>query len=160
MRPTGDLDSAARLRSVGLRVTRSRVAVLSALRAEPRAPVDVIATAVRRETGGASVQAVHDVLRVLGSRGLVRRVDLAGAAARYELRVAGNHHRIVCRSCGTTADVDRAAPCLDPARSHGFVVDEAEVTYRGYCPDCVAPGEPTPGPDAVRRDSAPPPAGW
>ena len=158
MRPAGDLDSAARLRRVGLRVTRPRVAVLSALRAEPRATVDVIATAVRRETGGVSVRAVHDLLLVLGGRGLVRRVAPAGAAAHYELQ--GDHHRIVCRTCGATVAVDRVAPCLDPARSHGFVVDAAEVTYRGYCPDCVAPREKASGADAVGRDSAPPPAGW
>ena len=28
------------------------------------------------------------------------------------------------------------APCLDPSESHGFVVDEAEVTYWGLCPAC------------------------
>ncbi|MDQ1628865.1 MAG: Fur family transcriptional regulator, stress-responsive regulator, partial [Actinomycetota bacterium] len=27
-------------------------------------------------------------------------------------------------------------PCLTPKEAHGFVVDEAEVTYWGVCPDC------------------------
>jgi Fur family ferric uptake transcriptional regulator len=37
------------------------------------------------------------------------------------------------------ADVDCAvgeAPCLNASESHGFVIDEAEVIYRGLCPDC------------------------
>jgi Fur family ferric uptake transcriptional regulator len=45
----------------------------------------------------------------------------------------------VCRSCGAIADVDCAhgtAPCLDASDDRGFVIDEAEVTYWGTCPDC------------------------
>jgi Fur family ferric uptake transcriptional regulator len=30
------------------------------------------------------------------------------------------------------------APCLDPDSSHGFLVDEAEVTFWGLCPTCQA----------------------
>ena len=133
------LDAAADLRAAGLRVTRPRLAVLAALRANPHASVDAVSGAVRAEIGSVSLQAVYDVLRVLGVAGLVRRIDLAGTPSRYELRVGDNHHHVVCRSCGTTSDVDCAvgqAPCLDPAQTHGFVVDEAEVTYWGLCPAC------------------------
>ncbi len=28
------------------------------------------------------------------------------------------------------------APCLEPASDAGFVVDEADVTFWGICPDC------------------------
>lgn len=133
----------ASLRSAGLRVTRPRVAVMAALAQAPHAQVEPVVAAVRAEIGSVSVQGVYDVLRVLGNAGLVRRIDLAGAAARYELRAGDNHHHAVCRTCGVTADVDCAAgsaPCLDPGIDpgglHGFVVDEAEVTYWGYCPAC------------------------
>ncbi|GIM62805.1 hypothetical protein Pve01_93230 [Planomonospora venezuelensis] len=46
---------------------------------------------------------------------------------------------MVCRSCGVVADVDCAVgvrPCLDASDTHGFVIDEAEVTYWGICPAC------------------------
>jgi Fe2+ or Zn2+ uptake regulation protein len=46
---------------------------------------------------------------------------------------------VVCRSCGVVADVDCAVgvrPCLDASDTHGFVIDEAEVTYWGLCPAC------------------------
>ena len=136
---------ACSLRSVGLRVTRPRVAVMSALARTPHAQVEPVVSAVRADIGSVSVQAVYDVLRVLATAGLVRRIDLAGTASRYELRAGDNHHHAVCRTCGRTADVDCAAgsaPCLDPGADpggmHGFVVDEAEVTYWGYCPSCIA----------------------
>ena len=134
------LDAAAALRGAGLRVTRPRLAVLSALQGNPHSRVENVAASVRADIGSVSLQAVYDVLRVLGTAGLVRRIDFAGTPSRYEVRVGDNHHHVVCRSCGTTSDVDCAvgqAPCLDPAQSHGFVIDEAEVTYWGLCPDCL-----------------------
>ena len=46
---------------------------------------------------------------------------------------------MVCRGCGAISDVDCAvgeAPCLEPSAAHGFVIDEAEVTFWGLCPAC------------------------
>jgi Fur family ferric uptake transcriptional regulator len=129
------------LRGSGLRVTRPRLAVLQALEQHPHADVDRLAEAARTALGSVSTQAVYDVLRVLVGSGIVRRIEPAGSPARFELRVADNHHHAVCRSCGVIADVDCAVgerPCLDASESHGFVIDEAEVIYWGTCPACSA----------------------
>ena len=129
------------LREAGLRVTRPRVAVLDAVHAKPHADTDSILRATRDGLPGVSHQAVYDVLRALTDAGLVRRIQPAGSVARYEARVGDNHHHVVCRSCGATADVDcavGAAPCLTASDDHGFVIDEAEVIYRGLCPKCAA----------------------
>jgi Fe2+ or Zn2+ uptake regulation protein len=133
--------AAERLRGAGLRVTRPRVAVLRALAAAPHSDVESVVSSVRDQLGGVSVQAVYDVLRALAAADLVRRIEPAGSPSRYELRVGDNHHHLVCRRCGRTADVDCAtgtAPCLDPSQTHGFVLDEAEVTFWGLCPGCAA----------------------
>lgn len=133
-------DAADLLRSAALRVTRPRLAVLGALAAQPHADADTVITAVRGDLGSVSTQAVYDVLRALTDAGIVRRIEPAGSPARYEARVGDNHHHVVCRSCGAIADVECAtgtAPCLDASETHGFVVDEAEVTYWGNCPACV-----------------------
>ena len=64
----------------------------------------------------------------------------AGSLPRYESRTGDNHPHVVCRSCGAIADVDCAtgsAPCLTASSSNGFLIDEAEVTYWGLCPDCA-----------------------
>ena len=71
--------------------------------------------------------------------GLLRRIEPAGSPALYELRVGDNHHHIVCRSCRSTTDVDCAIgrrPCLTPSETNGYVLDEAEVTFWGLCPNC------------------------
>jgi Fe2+ or Zn2+ uptake regulation protein len=129
------------LRGASLRVTRPRVAVLGAVYDHPHADTDRIIAVVRNDLGEVSHQAVYDVLRALTAAALVRRIEPAGSSARYESRVADNHHHVVCRSCGAIADVDCAvgdAPCLTAADPQGFVIDEAEVVYWGLCPDCTA----------------------
>ncbi|MBO9524439.1 MAG: transcriptional repressor [Nocardioidaceae bacterium] len=134
-------DAATLLREAGLRVTQQRVAVLGALTDSPHADVETIAVATRVTLGTVSTQAVYDVLRALTDAGLARRIEPAGSPARFELRVGDNHHHVVCRSCGAIADVDCAVgqrPCLTASDAHGFVIDEAEVTYWGLCPDCSA----------------------
>ena len=127
------------LRGAGLRVTRPRLAVLSAVRDHPHADTDTIIGAVRTHVGEVSHQAVYDVLRVLTTSGLVRRIQPAGSVARYESRLADNHHHLVCRSCGAIVDVECVvgdAPCLTASEDHGFTIDEAEVVYWGQCPAC------------------------
>jgi Fe2+ or Zn2+ uptake regulation protein len=127
------------LRGVALRVTRPRVAVLSAVHDHPHADTASIIGVVREDLGEVSHQAVYDVLRALTAAGLVRCIQPPGSLARYESRVGDNHHHVVCRSCGAIADVDCAVgttPCLTASHDHGFAIDEAEVIYWGLCPDC------------------------
>ncbi|MFX0592263.1 Fur family transcriptional regulator [Melissospora conviva] len=133
-------DPESQLRAVSLRVTRPRLAVLAALRDHPHVDTETVITLVRADLPTVSHQAVYDVLRALTDVGLVRRIQPAGATARYESRVGDNHHHVVCRSCGAIADVDCAvghAPCLTASHDHGFTVDEAEVVYWGTCPGCA-----------------------
>jgi Fe2+ or Zn2+ uptake regulation protein len=130
------------LRGADLRVTRPRVAVLTAVYDHPHADTDSIIGVAREDLGEVSTQAVYDVLRALTTAGLVRCIKPAGSVARYESRVGDNHHHVVCRSCGRIADVDCAVgdtPCLTASDDHGFDIDEAEVVYWGLCPTCSAP---------------------
>ena len=136
------LDAGALLRAASVRVTRPRLAVLSAVHARPHTDTESVLAAVRAELGAVSSQAVYDVLRALTDAGLLRRIQPAGSVARYEARVGDNHHHVVCRSCGAIADVDcavDATPCLTASDDAGFRIDEAEVVYWGQCPACAAP---------------------
>ena len=128
------------LRVADLRATAPRVAVLAAVLDHPHADTDTLLRAARTRLPQVSHQAVYDVLRALTAAGLVRRIEPANSVARYEARVGDNHHHVVCRSCGAVEDVDCAVghtPCLTATDDRGFVIDEAEVTYWGLCPDCA-----------------------
>jgi Fur family transcriptional regulator, stress-responsive regulator len=127
------------LRGATLRVTRPRLAVLAAVYDHPHADTDSIISVVREDLAEVSHQAVYDVLRALTAAGLIRRIQPMGSLARYESRVADNHHHVVCRSCGAIADADCAVgdtPCLTASDDSGYAIEEAEVIYWGTCPDC------------------------
>ena len=133
------MTTAEELRGAGLRVTAARVALLETVRGGDHLDAEAIATRVRDRVGHVSLQAVYEALHALNAAGLIRRIEPAGSAARFEGRVGDNHHHVVCRSCGVLADVDCAVgdvPCLTASDDHGFAIDEAEVVYWGVCPDC------------------------
>jgi Fe2+ or Zn2+ uptake regulation protein len=131
---------AEELRRHGLRATGPRVAVYAAVtNLDGHPDVGVIVDRVRAGGVAVSTQAVYDCLAALAGAGLLRRIEPAGSPARYEARVGDNHHHVVCRACGATEDIDcavGAAPCLEPAATNGFAVEEAEVTFWGLCPEC------------------------
>ena len=135
------VEKAALLREHGLQVTAQRLAVLRAVSDRPHSTADDLDKVVRAELGAISRQAVYDALGTLTDKGILRRIQPAGSPARYETRVGDNHHHLICRSCGRMVDVDCAVgdvPCLTAADDSGYEIDEAEVTYWGRCPDCVA----------------------
>jgi len=130
------------LRKAGLRATAQRIAVLDALHGTAgHLSVDTVTERVRSRLGAVSTQAVYDILDALTSKGLARRIEPAGSPALFESRVADNHHHVVCRRCRAVADIDcvvGAAPCLEASDTNGFVLDEAEITFWGLCPECHA----------------------
>ena len=149
------VDNDALLRRHGLQVTAQRLAVLRAVSDRPHSTADVISNVVRTEIGAISRQAVYDALAALTDKGLRRRIQPAGAPARYEDRVDDNHHHLICRTCSRMVDVDCAVgytPCLTAADGSGYEIDEAEVIFWGRCPASIAAAG-APGP----ADAAPEP---
>ncbi len=101
------------LRGVGLRVTRPRVAVLSAVHDHPHADTDSIIGVVREDLGEVSRQGVYHVLRALTAAGLVRRFQPTGSVVRYEAR---------CPDCPAATSAarpaaDRRHAALDTSRA-------------------------------------------
>jgi len=134
-------DAGALLRQHGMQVTAQRLAVLRAVTDRPHSTADDIYRVVPAEIGAISSQAVYNALAALTDKGLLRRIQPAGSPARYEDRVADNHHHLICRTCNRMVDVDCAVgvtPCLTAADDSGYEIDEAEVVYWGRCPACVA----------------------
>ena len=131
----------ALLRRHGMQVTAQRLAVLRVVSDRPHTAADDIYRLVRLHIGAISRQAVYDALAALTDKGLLRRIQPAGSPARYEDRVADNHHHLICRTCNRMVDVDCAVgetPCLTAADNSGYEIDEVEVIYWGRCPECVA----------------------
>ncbi|WP_040495884.1 Fur family transcriptional regulator [Ilumatobacter nonamiensis] len=141
------------LRDNGVQVTAQRLALMRAVSAHPHATADQLADEVRSVIGSISRQSVYDSLGVLVDKGLLRRIQPAGSAVRYEDRVGDNHHHLICRSCNAVLDIDCAVgdqPCLTADDDHGFDIDEAEVIHWGTCPTCQG------APSGIKRGSTVP----
>ncbi|MGY6499106.1 MAG: Fur family transcriptional regulator [Microcella sp.] len=129
----------SRLRAAGMRVTAGRISVLERLAEAPHSDADTVHRMVAAAGGHLTLQAVHNVLADLTEAGLVRRIEPARSAARYETRIGDNHHHAVCTACGAVTDIDCVvghAPCLVPSETGGFAIQTAEVTFWGLCPEC------------------------
>ena len=127
------------LHTAGLRVTTGRLALLAALESAPHSDAVTLHRLLVDADASTSIQSVHNVLSDLTAAGLLRKIEPADSAARYERRVGDNHHHIVCTSCGAVADVECVvghAPCLTPSDTAGFTLASAEVTFWGLCASC------------------------
>ncbi|MDZ7729001.1 MAG: Fur family transcriptional regulator [Dehalococcoidia bacterium] len=132
---------ADRLRGSGLRVTPQRLGVYEALASSgDHLTPERVLDRVRGQHPSMSLNTVYEVLETLTSLGAIRRGDVSAGPRRYDANMAPHHH-LVCRGCGRQVDVDCAelnAPCLEPVDDHGFVVEEAQVTFYGHCEACQA----------------------
>jgi Fur family ferric uptake transcriptional regulator len=136
------------LHDVGLRSTAPRRTVLEVVADHPHVTAAGLAELLGTAGHRMSRQSLYNVLEDLTRTGLLRSIQPTGSAPRYETAVAGDHHHLVCRGCGTVVDVPCAvgtSPCLTPAQAPGFpVLDRAEVTWWGLCTDCSAPSGTSP----------------
>jgi Fur family transcriptional regulator, stress-responsive regulator len=138
-RMTTETDAA--IRSAGLRVTDTRRSVYEALRELPHARADEVHGRVLAAVPATSMQSVYNALGDFVDAGLARRIEPAGHAGLFELRVADNHHHLLCDACGRVEDVDCVvgeAPCIHPSQTHGYRIHTAEVTFWGLCATCAA----------------------
>jgi Fe2+ or Zn2+ uptake regulation protein len=143
------------LRSSGLRVTKGRLAVYSALAAlSGHRSADEVHEGLARRGQRISRASVYSSLEVLTRVGVVMAADLGPGRALYEAGATWHHHA-VCRVCGAVADVDcvvGAKPCLEAAGDWGDV-DEAQVIFRGVCKACSIDGGRVPkGPSTIPND--------
>ena len=88
------------------------------------------------------IASVYRALELLASMALVQRIDVGGAAARYErLDPSGHHHHhLVCEECGQViAFEDRGLELAidDLGERLGCAVDSHDVLLRGACTDCT-----------------------
>ncbi|MDD1476712.1 Fur family transcriptional regulator [Arthrobacter sp. H16F315] len=133
---------AAALRAHGRRVTKQRLAVLTAVEHHPHSPAEHILAAARRELPELTAQSVYVVLGDLTELQMLRRFEPPHSPALYETRVGDNHHHAVCIGCGRVEDVDCAvghAPCLTPnwdTNARPMSIQIADVLYQGICHDC------------------------
>ena len=77
---------------------------------------------------------VYRVLARMAEEGKILRLELGGSDSRYDGELAPHDH-VRCRLCGAVEDIPSVA-VEQPADSHGYLLEERAVIYRGLCPAC------------------------
>lgn len=130
---------ASRLRSVGLRATAPRLAILSELERDTRHPsAEMLLETLVGGLPSLSLSTVYATLEIFLQKGLIRHV--AGTSGK--LRVDGmlhEHDHAVCRCCGGVFDVPRHhhRPNVPPALPDGLRVMKLHIEYEVVCEPCV-----------------------
>lgn len=129
-----------RVRRKGLRLTRQRVEVLSAL-----ATLDGHASAER--VHGQIMELHHDIdlstvyrtLERLRDEGILSQTDLGRGCAEFEIVQDRPHHHLICQGCGQVIDLDHEyLLSLSVAIRRDFHFDPilAHLAIFGMCPEC------------------------
>lgn len=133
----------ALIRGAGLRVTSSRVAVLSALR-ESTAPLSHADVASKLEHLGVDRTTVYRNLIDLAEAGVLHRSDV-GHTWRFELasrdaeHEAAQHPHFVCTDCGKVACLPAGTVALKAVRGGPSALRRGnlEIQLRGLCDACA-----------------------
>ena len=95
--------------------------------------------AVSEKFPGISKATVYRLLAEAAEEGKIQRLKLSDANDRYDITTA-KHYHVVCRMCGSVADVDADvddALMASKACGHkGFCVEQCHVEFVGVCEEC------------------------
>ena len=122
-------------------MSRQRSAVRDELSRDPafRSAQEIHASL--RETGHRiGLTTVYRALQSLADADEVDVLRNDDGESTYRACSAGHHHHVVCRSCGTTVEVEGRAVetwAERVAREHGFVDVEHTVEVSGTCSSCA-----------------------
>jgi Fur family transcriptional regulator, ferric uptake regulator len=130
---------AAKLHSLGLRLTPQRQLVLRAVDTLGHATPDEILAEVQRHASAVNASTVYRNLEVLEELGLVRHAHLSDRAPTYHSVTDHTHFHLVCRKCQRVASVDAgevAGFAEAMTARHGFVLDVGHLAIFGECVEC------------------------
>ena len=123
------------LAASGIRFTKQREEVFAVLLQKRDHPTAAeLFFRAKRRVPSISLATIYNCLEALVDSGLVKQVNLDRAPTRYCANLL-KHSHFYCEFCREISDVETpfgGAWNLPP----GFVVSQAEVSFRGLCPKC------------------------
>lgn len=136
---------AERVRSLGLKWTPTRAAVLDCLGGKHRLlTVDEVVQALRKKAAvTADWSTVFRTLRSFEAVGLVAQTTLADGKNRYELQLddhGHHHHHVVCRKCDAVELVETCAirAIENEVKAMGFSDISHRLEFSGVCQNCAS----------------------
>jgi Fe2+ or Zn2+ uptake regulation protein len=130
---------ASAFRAAGLKVTPQRQLLFRLLHANPTHPTaEALYAMASEQMPGISLRTVYQTLNDLAEMGELNVLDLGTGSTRFDPNM-GDHHHVVCSSCGEIRDVHVVgADSLSPIDADGFASASTQIVFRGQCAQCAA----------------------
>lgn len=131
-------DFSLELRSVNLKVTPARIAVLKLLESHDT-PVDSGHFLDSHKDLGVDRVTIFRILNSFVESGLAKKVEFQEGKARYE-KAGGDHHHFICEKCGSIEDV---SDChidnliSDIQKKKGILIKRHSLEFFGLCKNCT-----------------------
>jgi Fur family transcriptional regulator, ferric uptake regulator len=128
------------MNSVGIRSTRQRSAVTSALtELNDFRSTQEIHEYLKGRGDSVGLTTVYRTLQALSSAGEVDAILREDGESIYRMCSPAHHHHLVCRSCGLTVEVE--GPTVEKwadsvSAEHGFSSVSHTLEIFGLCPTC------------------------
>jgi len=125
----------------GQRLTAQRLLLLDLLRQGEHLDADELYRRAREKEPRLSMSTVYRNLQLFKKLGLVQEHYFSEARSCYEARAKGEHHHLICLSCGKTVEFE--CPLSQKMKENlevqnGFHITGAEVLLIGFCAECSA----------------------
>ena len=130
------------LRSNGLKFTRQRETILSALYNHPGhfTPEELHRLIKERNPDlNTGIATVYRTLSLLENAGIVTSISFGTQGKKYELGLKAHHDHLICTKCGKILEffdeaIERKQERI--AREFGFTMEDHSLKIFGICPDC------------------------
>jgi Fe2+ or Zn2+ uptake regulation protein len=136
------------LRSAGLRVTDTRVRLLTLIRSQAgHLAVDEMYRLAHQDDPSVSLSTIYRTVRALRDHGLIDELHLQEQHHHYEVKDRVAHHHLICLGCGAVLEFD--SPLVAELEqtmgaAHDFAVTDASIDLTGYCARCRREGKAPP----------------
>jgi len=127
--------------STAVRSTRQRAAISALLdNVEEFRSAQELHDELRRRGEGIGLTTVYRTLQSMAAAGLLDTLRTDSGESVYRQCSDHHHHHLVCRTCGTTVEVEGAAAeswATEVAALHGFSDVSHTIEIFGVCADCA-----------------------
>jgi len=133
-------DCKTELNDVSLRATPARLMLLKLLEKTDK-PLDVqtMIDYLSEKDIATDPATVFRIVQMFTEKGLTRQIQLQEGKFRYELLSKGDHHHLVCTTCGEIQDISDCN--IDVLENHiekkkNFKVTSHSLEFFGICANC------------------------
>ncbi len=126
------------LRSIGLKVTPQRLAILQIIKGDRTHPsAEKIYSSISKKYPGMSFATVYNTLSKLVEAGEIQELDIDPNKKRFD-PYTPLHYHFYCGSCGKVYDVDYDVSLIPNIKKiAGHQIEVIQLNFKGICKNCT-----------------------